>query len=158
MSEIDIYLTGMQEDVMLLPMIDLFTSSAKMVDAPLTTQPLSCSGCRRRLSARFQDQSGSPLPPHLTVTIRSINATLTSDQFLEANPSSVSFHMWPIWTFFLCHLWKMQATNSEVHSYLIPEKWLIGPGQYKQFDIKPLTGLDVYHWVLLVSQPFQSWT
>lgn len=39
MPEIDIYLTGMQGDVILLPVIDLFTSFTVMESAPVTTAP-----------------------------------------------------------------------------------------------------------------------
>lgn len=124
-SEIDIYFTDMLGDVMYLPFdwsLHFLLQRRRLLS--VAAQPLSSSACRRRPSARFQDQPGLPFSPNLTVTIRGISTALTLDQCLEANPSlSLLAHMSPIWNFFLYPLWrcahKVKGTHLELHSCLI---------------------------------------
>lgn len=111
--------------------------ATKMEAAPVTTQPLSSSGCRRRPSARFQDQSGSPFPPKPNCNHQrskhdtDLRSVSTGKSILEP---VLEAHMWSIWNSFLYSLCKVQGTHPKAHSFLIPEwqfkihgkgKWII---------------------------------
>lgn len=107
--------------------------ATKMEAAPVTTQPLSSSGCRRRPSARFQDQSGSPSPPKPNCNHQrskhdtDLRSVSTGKSILKP---VLEAHMWSIWNSFLYSLWKVQGTHPKARSFLIPEwhgkgKWII---------------------------------